>query len=201
VPVLQEVIAAQPHNPAGYTTLIINYTLLDPSYDRPLQVAEKALKECPDNYLTHYLYAGLLLRERRQSPDQPGSAAMVKRIKSELMESARLNSEFPHSHYDLARLEFEASNYPAAEREALAALHADKDFSDARYLLGRIYMKEGRKEEGAAEIAQVEQQHIEEIHRVESVGQALLAQQAAATGSRVPVMSSAVDAGSGKPVK
>jgi tetratricopeptide (TPR) repeat protein len=201
VPVLQDVIAAQPHNPAGYTTLIINYTLLEPSYDRPLQIAEKAVKECPDNYLTHYLYAGLLFRKHRQALGQPGSAAMVQRIKSELMESIRLNSDFTHSHYDLARLELEASDYPAAEREALAALHADKDFSDARYLLGRIYMKEGRRKEGAAEIGQVEQQHIEEIHHTESMGRALLTEQAAATGSRVPVLSSATDAGSSQTAK
>jgi tetratricopeptide (TPR) repeat protein len=194
VPVLQEVIAAQPHNPAGYTTLIINYTLLDPSYDRPLQIAEKALKECPDNYLTHYLYAGVLFRQHRQDLGQPGSAAIVQRIKSELLASTRLNSDFPHSYYDLARVEFETGDYPAAEREALAALHADRDFTDARYLLGRIYKKEGRKKEGDAEIVQVEQQHLEEIRQVESVGQALLAQQAAATGSRVPVLAKAPQA-------
>ncbi len=194
LPVLQDVIAAQPHNPAGYTTLIINYTLLDPDYDRPLQIAEKALKECPDNYLTHYLYAGLLFRQHRQDIGQPGSAAVVQRIKSELLESTRLNSDFPHSYYDLARVEFETSDYPAAEREALAALRADKDFSQARYLLGRIYKKEGRKQEGEAEITQVEQQHIEEIRQVESVGQALLAQQAAATSSRAPVLAKATEA-------
>jgi len=201
VPVLQEVIAAQPHNPAGYTTLIINYTLLDPSYDRPLQVAEQALKECPDNYLTHYLYAGLLFRKYRQDIGQPGSAAIVDRIKSELLASTRLNSDFPHSFYDLARVEFETGNYPAAERDAQAALHADQNFSEARYLLGRIHKKEGRTKEGEAEMAQVEQQHIEEIKQVEAVGQALLAEQAGAAGSHVPVLTSAPEAEPGKTVR
>ena len=201
VPVLQEVIAAQPHNPAGYTTLIINYTLLDPSYDRPLQVAEQALKECPDNYLTHYLYAGLLFRKYRQDIGQPGSAAIVERIKSELLESTRLNSDFTHSYYDLARVEFETGNFNAAERDAQAALHADQNFSEARYLLGRIHKKEGRIQEGEAEMAQVAQQHIEEIKQVEAVGQALLAEQAGAAGSHVPVLSSAPEAEPGKTVQ
>ena len=186
VPVLEDVIAAEPHNPAGYTTLIINYTLLDPSYDRPLQIAEKALELCPDNYLTHYLYAGLLFRQHRQDLGQPGSTAPVQRIRAELMASIRLNPNFQHSHYDLARLDFESGNYPAAEQETLAALHVDKDFSEARFLLGRIYRKEGRKHEGDAEIAQVEQQKMDDIRRVASMGEALLAKQAATYGTPGP---------------
>jgi len=62
-------------------------------------------------------------------------------------------------------------------------LAPDQEFSEARYLLGRIYIKEGRKEEGQAEMARVEQQHVDDIHQVEAMGHALLAQQAAATGS------------------
>lgn len=194
VPVLEEVIATEPHNPAGYTTLIINYTLLGPSYEQPLQIAEKALQECPDNYLAHYLYAGLLFRQHRQDLGEPGLAALRQRTRAELMKSIRLNSEFQHSHYDLARLDFELGNYPAAEHEALAALHVDQGFSEARYLLGRIYKKEGRKQEGDEQIARVEQQHIDDIRHVESVGEALLAEQAAATGSPVPVQSRNADA-------
>jgi tetratricopeptide (TPR) repeat protein len=182
-PVLQEVIAADPHNPAGYTTLVITYTLLDPSYVRALEIAEKAVKQCPESYLTHYLYAGLLFRMHRQDFAQSTPPALVQRIRSELMDSIRLNPDFPHSSYDLARVDFETGRYPAAEREAQAALRADKEFSEARYLLGRIYIKEGRKEEGQAEMARVEQQHVDDIHQVEAMGQALLAQQAAATGS------------------
>jgi tetratricopeptide (TPR) repeat protein len=201
VPVLQDVIATEPHNPAGYTTLIINYTLLSPSYDQPLQIAEQALKECPGNYLIHYLYAGLLFRQHRQDLAQPDSAALVRRIRAELRESIRLNSDFQHSHYDLARLDFELSNYPAAEHEALAALRVDKDFSEARYLLGRVYKKEGRKQEGKEQIAQVEQQHIDDIHQVELEGEALLAKQAAATGSPVPVLSRTTGAEPGSAMK
>jgi tetratricopeptide (TPR) repeat protein len=201
VPVLEGVIAADAHNPAGYTTLIIGYTLLSPSYDQPLQIAEKALKECPGDYLTHYLYAGLLFRQHRQELGQPGSGAPVQRIRAELNESIRLNSEFQHSHYDLARLDFELSNYAAAEHEALAALHVDKDYGEARYLLGRIYKKEGRKQEGEAQIAQVEQQHIDDIRHVEAVGEALLAEQAAATGAPIPGQSRAPEAAPDSTVK
>jgi len=194
LPILQKVIAAQPHNPAGYTTLIIDYTLLNPSFDRPLQAAEQAIKECPNDYLSHYLYGGLLFRKYRQEPNQSWPAPLVERIKSELRESIRLNGDFPHSYYDLARLEFETGHYPAAEHQALAALHTDKDFSEARYLLGRIYIKEGRKEEGQAQIAQVEQQHEDDIRHVATMGQELLAKQAAATGSLPPAVSGANDA-------
>jgi len=197
VPVLKSFIGAQPHNPAGYTTLIINYTLLAPSYDRPLQIAEKALQECPGDYLIHYLYAGLLFRANRQNLGQPGSEALDEQIRSELIKSVGLNPGFPHSHYDLARLEFETNHPSAAEREALAALRADPDFSDARYLLGRIYMKEGRKQEGAALISQVEEQHINEIDHVESVAQALLTSQAAASAARLPAPDGSQAAASG----
>lgn len=186
VGILQHAVAAEPHNALGYTTLIIAYTLLYPSYNRPLETAEAGLRMCPENYLIHYLYAGLLLREHRQDFGQPGSQAIVERIKSELAESIRLNPDFPHSHYDLARTEFDLGDYAVAEREARAALEADKDFSSARYLLGRVYLKQGRRQEGMAEITSVDREHREEMQRIQSVGQSLLAAQVAGMASRMP---------------
>jgi tetratricopeptide (TPR) repeat protein len=184
IPVLREVISSRPHNPAAYTTLVIAYTMLDPSDARALDVAEQALKMCPPNYLTYYLHAGLLYRIHRENFAQSTSPVVVRLIKSEMNESIHLNPNFPHSFYDLARVEFETGNYPASEREARAALAADKDFMEARYLLGRIYLKEGRTADGHAEMARVEHEHMDEIREVESMGQVLLAQQAAALGSR-----------------
>ncbi len=186
VPILEDAVAAEPHNPLGYTTLIIADTMVDASYQSPLRAAEAALDNCPDSYLVHYLYAGLLLREHRQDLNQPGMQKVAARIKSELIESIRLNPDFPHSHYDLARMEYDADHFAAAEREAKAALKGDNEFSSARYLLGRTYLKEGRKQEGMAEIAQVDRDHREEIQRIQTVGQSLLAAQAAGTGPGLP---------------
>jgi Flp pilus assembly protein TadD len=186
VPILADAVAVQPHNPLGYTTLIIADTMVDASYQSPLRAAEAALRNCPDSYLVHYLYAGLLLREHRQDLSQPGMQKVAARIKSELIESIRLNPDFPHSHYDLARMEYDAAHFAAAERESKAALKADGEFSSARYLLGRTYLKEGRKEEGMAEIAQVDREHREEMQRIQTVGQSLLAAQAAGMGPGLP---------------
>lgn len=184
--VLQQAVASRPHGPLGYTTLIIADTMVDPSYRQPLRAAEAALRDCPDNYLVHYLYAGLLLREHRQDLGQPATRKLADRIKSELLESIRLNPRFPHSHYDLARMDYDAGDYRQAERETLAALAADQSFTSARYLLGRVYLKEGRKQEGMSEIAQVDQAHRQEIQRIEAVGQSLLAAQASGLGSQLP---------------
>ena len=85
------------------------------------------------------------------------------------------------------RLEYDTQHLPQAEHEAAAALKADKDFSSARYLLGRIYLKEGRRQEGMDEIAHVDREHREEMHRIQSVGQTLLARQAASIGAPMPV--------------
>ncbi len=186
VPVLEDAVAAQPHTPLAYTTLIIAETLLDSSYVRPTAIAQKALQNCPDDYLVHYLYAGLLLRAHRSEFNQPGSQKMVASIKSELEQSIKLNPEFPHSHYDLARLAFDLGDLATAKKEALAALGADTDFSSARYLLGRIYIKEGHEKEGMAEMAAVDKAHRDEIQRIEAVGQSLLASQAARAGSQGP---------------
>ena len=177
--ILEGAVRQSPNDPFAYTTLIIADTLLDPSYKQPLAAAEAALRTCPHNYLVHYLYAGLLLRQHRKDFAEPGGERIIARVKSELRKSIRLNPDFPHSHYDLARTDFDTGEYRAAESEAQAALHADSTFLSARYLLGRIYLKEGRRKEGLAEIAQVDQQHREEMHRIETVGQALLAEQAA----------------------
>ena len=196
VPVLEDAVTAQPHNPLAYTTLMIAETLLDSSYARPVATAQKALQNCADDYLLHYLYAGLLLREHRSEFNQPGSKEMVERIKSELEKSIRLNPHFPHSHYDLARMEFDLGDFVAAKQETLAALDADKDFSSARYLLGRIYIKEGHRKEGMAEMAAVDKAHRDEIQRIEAVGQSLLASQAARVGSRGPGPSGATAASS-----
>ncbi len=196
VPVLEDAVATQPHNPLAYTTLIIAETLLDSSYARPTAIAQKALQNCPDDYLVHYLYAGLLLREHRSELKQPGSEKMVASIKSELEQSIKLNPEFPHSHYDLARMEFDLGDLATAKQEALAALEADKDFSSARYLLGRIYIKEGHQKEGMAEMAAVDKAHRDEIQRIEAVGQSLLASQAARAGSHGPGSPALGDAGS-----
>ncbi|MBZ5565287.1 MAG: tetratricopeptide repeat protein [Acidobacteriia bacterium] len=186
VPVLEDAVAAQPHNPLAYTTLIIAETLLDSSYARPVATAQKALQNCSDDYLVHYLYAGLLLREHRSEFRELGSEKMEERIKSELVKSIQLNPHFPHSHYDLARMEFDLGDFAGAKQEALAALDADKDFSSARYLLGRIYIKEGHRKEGMAEMAAVDKAHRDEIQRIEAVGQSLLASQAARAGSHDP---------------
>jgi Flp pilus assembly protein TadD len=186
VTVLEDAVTAQPHNPLGYTTLIIADTMVDASYQSPLRAAEAALRNCPDNYLVHYLYAGLLLREHRPDLSQPGMQKIAARIKSELVESIRLNPDFPHSHYDLARMEYDANRFAAAEREAKTALKADSEFSSARYLLGRTYLKEGRKAEGMTEIARVDREHREEMQRIQTVGQSLLAAQAAEMGPGLP---------------
>lgn len=186
VPILTGAVAAQPHNPLGYTTLIIADTMVDASYRSPLRAAEAALHNCPDSYLVHYLYAGLLLRKDRQNLGEPEMRKVAVRIKSELAESIRLNPDFPHSHYDLARMEYDANHFAAAEREAKAALKADSEFSSARYLLGRTYLKEGRKQEGMTEIAQVDRVHREEMQRIQTVGQSLLAAQAAGLGPGLP---------------
>jgi len=183
VPILEEAVASQPRNPLGYSTLIIADTMVDSSYVKPLRAAETAIRECPDDYLAHYLYAGLLLREHRPDLGQPGTEKIFQRIRSELTESIRLNPNFPHSHYDLARLEYDTQDFAQAEREATAALKADKDFSSARYLLGRIHLKEGRRQEGMDEIAQVDREHREELQRIQAVGQTLLAAQAAGMGT------------------
>ncbi len=121
---------------------------------------------------------------------------MVASIKSELEQSIKLNPEFPHSHYDLARMEFDLGDLATAKQEALAALEADKDFSSARYLLGRIYIKEGHQKEGMAEMAAVDKAHRDEIQRIEAVGQSLLASQAARAGSHGPGSPALGDAGS-----
>jgi lipopolysaccharide biosynthesis regulator YciM len=92
----------------------------------------------------------------------------------------------------LARLDYDTQDFAQAEREATAALNADKDFSSARYLLGRIHLKEGRREEGMDEIAQVDREHREELQRIQSVGQTLLAAQAAGMGNPTPVAHSGV---------
>jgi tetratricopeptide (TPR) repeat protein len=186
VPILEEAVASQPHNPLGYSTLIIAHTMVDTSYAKALRTVQAALRECPDDYLIHYLYAGLLLREHRPDLGQPGTAKIFQRIRFELAESIRLNPNFPHSHYDLARLEYDTQHFPQAEREAAAALKADKDFSSARYLLGRIHLKEGRRQEGMEEIAQVDREHREETQRIQAVGQTLLAAQAAGMGAPMP---------------
>jgi tetratricopeptide (TPR) repeat protein len=114
---------------------------------------------------------------------QPGTEKIFQRIRSELVESIRLNPNFPHSHYDLARLDYDTHDFRQAEREATAALNADKEFSSARYLLGRIYLKEGRQQEGLNEIDQVDREHREELQRIQAVGQTLLAAQAAGMGT------------------
>ncbi len=179
VPILEAAVAVQPGNPLGHTTLIIADTMVDASYQAPLRAAEAALHDCPNSYLVHYLYAGLLLRQHRQELSQPQMRSVAARIRSELIESIRLNPDFPHSHYDLARMEYDAGHFAAAEREAQAALKADRSFSSARYLLGRTYLREGRRQEGMAEILQVDREHRQEIQRIEAVGQSLLAAQAA----------------------
>jgi tetratricopeptide (TPR) repeat protein len=199
VPILEEAVASQPRNPLGYSTLIIADTMVDSSYVKPLRAAETAIRECPDDYLVHYLYAGLLLREHRPDFDQPGTEKIFQRIRSELTESIRLNPNFPHSHYDLARLEYDARDLAQAEREATAALNADKDFSSARYLLGRIHLKEGRRQEGLDEMAQVDREHREELQRIQAVGQTLLAAQAAGMGTPTPMSQSGVVAATETP--
>lgn len=192
VPILEEAVASQPRNPLGYSTLIIADTMVDTSYSKPLRSAETAIRECPGDYLVHYLYAGLLLREHRADLGQPGTEQIFQHIRSELVESIRLNPNFPHSHYDLARLDYDTQDFAQAEREATAALNADKDFSSARYLLGRIHLKEGRQQEGMDEIAQVDREHREELQRIQSVGQTLLAAQAAGMGTPTPVAHSGI---------
>jgi tetratricopeptide (TPR) repeat protein len=182
VPILEEAVASQPHNPLGYSTLIIADTMVDTSYARALRTAETALRECANDYLLHYLYAGLLWREHRPELGQPCAEKIFRRIRLEFRESIRLNPDFPHSHYDLARLEYDTQHFAQAERAAAAALKADKDFSSARYLLGRIYLKEGRRQEGLDEIARVDREHREEMQRIQAVGQTLLAAQAARMG-------------------
>jgi tetratricopeptide (TPR) repeat protein len=194
VPILEEAVASQPRNPLGYSTLIIADTMVDTSYAKPLRSAETAIRECPGDYLVRYLYAGLLLREHRADLGQPGTEEIFQRIRSELVESIRLNPNFPHSHYDLARLDYDTQDFAQAEREATAALDADKDFSSALYLLGRIHLKEGRREEGMDEIAQVDREHREELQRIQAVGQTLLAAQAAGMGTPTPMSHSGVAA-------
>ena len=186
VPILEEAVASQPRNPLGYSTLIIADTMVDTSYAKPLRAAETAIRECPNDYLVHYLYAGLLLREHRADLGQPGTEQLFQGIRSELAESIRLNPNFPHSHYDLARLDYDTHDFAQAEREATAALNADKDFSSARYLLGRIHLKEGRRDEGMNEIDQVDREHREELQRIQAVGQSLLTAQAAGMGTPTP---------------
>jgi tetratricopeptide (TPR) repeat protein len=183
VPVLEDAVAARPHDALGYTTLIIANTLLGPSDEKALATAEAALRNCPDDYLVRYLHAGLLLRRARKDIGKPGADSIINGIRLGLRESIRLNPNFPHSHYDLARLEYDAGNYTEAEHEAQAALAADASFRSALYLLGRVHLKQGRHEQGMTEMRQVEQQHREEMDRLQSVAQSLLTTPASGLGS------------------
>jgi tetratricopeptide (TPR) repeat protein len=191
--VLNQAIREHPRDPQAYVTLIIAYSLLDTSQQKSIETAELALRRCPNNYLLDYLHAGLLLRKQRETINDTRAQTqkVTDAIRSELEESIRLNPDFPHSHYDLARMEFEDREYSKAERQVKAALSADPQFMSAHYLLGRIYLKQGRSAAGMSEIQLVDSEHREEIQRMQEVGQKLLSQQASGVTSRSAVAMSA----------
>jgi len=157
---------------------------------KAIDAAQLALQRCPNDYLLHYLHAGLLLRKQREDvkDSAPQTRENFDAIRSELEESIRLNPDFPHSHYDLARMEFDGREYSKAEQQVKAALVADPQFMSAHYLLGRIYLKQGRSGAGMAEIRMVDRQHREEIQRMQDVGQKLLAQQARGVTTTLPAL-------------
>ena len=184
--VLEQAVSEHPHDPQAYIALIVTYNLVDATQQKSIETAALALQHCPSNYLLHYLHAGLLLRKQREDikDARPQARKANEAIRTELEESIRLNPNFPHSHYDLARMELESHEYSRAEQHVKAALKADPQFISAHYLLGRIYLKEGRVTDGMSEIQLVDREHRDEIQRMQEVGQTLLTEQAAGVTSQ-----------------
>jgi tetratricopeptide (TPR) repeat protein len=112
-----------------------------------------AIKKFPSNFQMHY-YLGVAL-EQTLKHDAKAAEAFSRAI--------RLNPSFADSYYHLSKLSLN-QDPKLAEKNLLACLRLDPQHLSAKYSLGRLYLKTGRRVQGQALIdAFARQQQAEKV--------------------------------------
>ncbi len=148
---LKKAIAKDSHAPqAHYFLGLLAYLGRDGESGFPLAIPEfrAELKINPDDYRSHYLLGYILLKQRN-----------LKEAENELTRAAALEPQNPDPLIYLGQLYADANRLPEAEATLRKATALTKDVSRndyqinrSHYVLGRILLQTGRKEEAQKEL-------------------------------------------------
>lgn len=112
----------------------------------------------PNDYYVQYYYAFVLLElTKRQGLKEENSEKALQA----LHRSIRLNSNFPKSYFLLGKI-YQNRDPQLAVKQFETCLRLDPQGDSAKYQLGRLLLRMGKREEGEKLLAQVNEQELQE---------------------------------------
>ena len=123
----------------------------DRSYEDAVLTLRTATDKYPDDFHAHYYYALVLF--------QQGDNA--EKVLREINRSIALNNNFAKSHFLLGKIYLDRDTQFAI-KEFQTCLRLDPDHVSAKYQLGRLLLRIGRREEGKRLLAQVKDQKVQD---------------------------------------
>jgi tetratricopeptide (TPR) repeat protein len=150
IPQFQKAVAEDDHFSGAHYSLGAAYmeSAGAVSYPKAVQEFRAELQVNPDDFLSH-LELGFIAKSQHDYPE----------AEKQLIRAKTLNPTYPHSYLYLGQLYSEMKRWSEAEAALRQAILLTLDDStnhyqiqSAHYLLGRILLQSGRKEEGSQEI-------------------------------------------------
>lgn len=123
-----------------------------------LVTLENGVGAFPDDFYLRYLHGYALMQLIRTSGDSSAAA----RAKREFEESLKLNADYSDAHYEMGKILL-GSDPVTARMHFESALRADPMDDASKYQLARLYLREGRTEEGRALMQEVREQKAETL--------------------------------------
>lgn len=108
------------------------------------QTLSSAIHKFPGNYYLHYYLGTIFVTMNEHQQQNP---EMAEKAEKQLKDAIRLNPSYADSYFQLAKL-YLHKNPKLAEENLLTCLKKDPQHGSAEYVLGRLYLRTGRQEEG-----------------------------------------------------
>lgn len=154
---------------APYTTLG-QLRMRELKFREAKTLLERSIALDSKNYLSHFYYAFLLLRENLDEAAmlQPMKPEVATQIRNAVSRSIGMNGDFAEAHYLLATVEFSSGDTTAAEsaiRRAVGLRPGDQNYS---LLLARILLRQERVPEAVAIAEPISSVPAEARHRADA---------------------------------